>query len=814
MFDSLLQDVRFGARVLRKNPGFSAIIIICLALGIGPSTTAFSLINASLLRPVDVARPEELVSIAAHRDGDEQIGRSLSYPNYLDVRDRCESFAGLVACGGATVSIRSGKTSEMAFANLVSSNYFDVLGRNAMIGEVFHAAGDEEPGPHAVVVLGYGFWQDRLAANQEVVGSTMRINGHDFKVLGVMSPTFTGHAAVVQPALWAPMSMAAQIRPRDDSLPQQREHAWMRVIGRLRQGISLARVNTELAGASRQLAAEYPATNQLLSFDALPFSGIDPEAEVAIPQIMLLAGVVVGVLLLLSCSSTAALYLARATARRREISIRMAIGASRLRIVQQLLVEGILMALIAGGAALLLTLWAFDLYRFFLPERTAEYIALGSCLDYKLLTFTLFVSVLTGILFGLAPALQISRPDLIAALKNQDGSGDHRGTRLRNVFVVAQFSMAILLSICAGLFVKGLRHASTLDPGFESQRMVIFETDLSLYGYSTEAAAAFTRQLIERLTKVEGVTAVSVSRFPPLSDQRSMTRAVPIAEDMTSQDGVLVGVNDVGTSYFKALGIGLVGGREFMPADDRGAKQVVVVNETLARRLWPGEDAVGKTLMLGFGEAHEVIGIARDSKYWTLGEQDVAFVYFPIAQVPSREIALCLRTDGDPDPIVAKIGQQIAALNSDLALSNLRTIQQQTYRALWPARVATILFTFLGGLAILLSVIGVYGVVSYSVTRRRLEIGIRLALGGQPRDLVLLLVRQGLKLVAVGTVLGMVLASGTTHFLAPLLNGVSPTDLQVFCVVPLLLLGVAWLANYFPARRATQVDPMVVLRYE
>jgi predicted permease len=506
------------------------------------------------------------------------------------------------------------------------------------------------------------------------------------------------------------------------------------------------------------------------------------------------------------------LQLARATVRRREIAIRMAVGASRLRIIRQMLVESVFVAVLAGGVALLLSLWAFEMHRWLVPAGAS--VVLGSSVDGRVLAFTLAASVLAGLLFGTAPAWQMSRPDLIAPLKSQESGGDYGSARVRNVLVAAQFALAVVLLISAGLFVRGLRRAQTLDPGFETNRMAIFETDLSIYGYSMERTRKFIEEFKQRVGRLPGVESVSVSRFPPLSGSRSITGATPVADDLTSGENVEVGVNLAGPGYFSTVSIPLVAGRDFNDRDTLLSRRVTIINESLARHFGSGKAAIGKQMSQGPGATAEIVGVVKDSKYWTFGEENVAFDYMPLAQSPTRELAFCIRTKGDPAEQIGAIGKQIRDLNPDLVITTLRTVQEHAYNRLLPARITAWLFAALGLLALLLSVIGVYGVVSYSVARRKLEIGVRMALGGQPRDLVTLLVRRGLRLVVIGGAVGIAAALAVTRFLAPLLSGSSPVDPQVFIGVPLVLLAVAALAIYLPARKATRVDPMVVLRYE
>jgi len=816
MLNSWREDFRSAVRLVRNNPGFSAVIILCLALGIGPSTATFSVINASLLHPVDVAAPEDMVVVVQQRtfpNGEVNFNDSISYPNYADMRDRATT-VDLATEGTTGVSIRTGDTTDIIYCAIVSPNFFDVLGREPLHGEVFHASENDTPGSQPVVVLGHSFWMDRFGGDQDAIGSVLRINGNDFKVIGVMPRSFTGNNAIVQPPVWVPTTMMDQIRPSVPSQLVLRNHTWLRHFGRIRSGSTIENVKDDLARISRELTNEYPESNEFAVFTAAPFTGIPIEGVGPLRQIVGLAAIVVFLLLLLSCTSTAAMQLSRATVRRREIAIRMSVGASRWRVFRQLLVESVFMAVVAGGFALILSLWAFEGIRYLIPANVRDQVIFGSSLDYRMLAFTLMVSMLAGVLFGITPAWQMSKPDLLAPLKSQEAGGDYGSARLRNILVTAQFAMAIVLLICAGLFVKGLRRAQALDPGFEAKNMVIFDTELNLYGYSTEQSLRFVNEFRDRMAKVPGVIAVSASRFPPLSNANSNSRATPINEDLSTGVSFEVSMNWLAPGYLEATGIPLIAGRDFTPEDKRGAKAVIIVNETMAKYFGGTEKAVGR-LVSGFaGESAEIVGVARDSKYNSLGEEGVVFAYIPLEQQPTRELAFCMRTEGDAAAMIAPISAEIRAMNPDLAISAVRTMQQQTQRLLWPARVTAILFTVLGGLALVLAVVGIYGVVSYSVARRQLEIGVRMALGGQPRDLVVLLVKRGLRLVAIGAALGIGIAFAVTTFLAPLLSGLSPQDPQVFVLVPALLLAVAGTAIYLPARKATRVDPMVVLRYE
>jgi predicted permease len=762
-----------------------------------------------------VAEPGRLVEFQVRAGGHERP--YLSYPDYVSVRDRVGALAEVCLTCNAYLSVRLPGGEEVTKGSVVSPNFFDLLGRPARLGATFHASLAGTPDARPGVVLSHGFWRDALRGDPSVVGGTLRIGGHDFAVLGVMPESFTGVRVGFAPALWIPVGPALRHASASTADSLERRDAYsLKTFARLAPGATLGRVNEELNRSAADPKGDNPHTFRALPLFTLPAD----QRTLAYPVAGLLMGVV-GVVLLIACSSVSALLLVRSVARRREIAVRLALGASRGRLVRQLLTESVLLALAAGGVALLLSLWTLDLLAALVHfPGDPMYPALDLSPDWRVFTFTLAVSLLTGVAFGLVPAVQTSRPDLVPALKDQVSvaGAEFRSSRLRNVLVVSHVALAALLLIVAGLFVKDLRVAYRADPGFDADRLLVFDTNLSLTGYSPEKALAFIDRLEERLRKAPGVESVSVARHTPISPKSETATDVGPAG---GRPGVKfrTTLSAVGPDYFTTAGIPILRGRAIDERDVPGAPAVAVVNQALAEKLWPGEDPVGRVIP-GWSEGTlTVVGVARDSSYRVPGAPPAPHLYPSFRQeyrklVHPYGMAVLMRAKGDARSLAEPVRREVAALDPSLALSGVRPLGEEVEKALWPLRTACSLFGAFGVLALVLAVAGVYGVVSYSVQLRRREIGIRMALGGSPGDLVRLFVRQGLGLVLSGVAAGTVLAFGLTRVLRPFLSGVGSADPETFLAVPALLTAVAVLAIWWPARRAARVDPMVALRYE
>jgi predicted permease len=806
--------------MLWKAPGFTAVALVSLALGIGVNTAVFSLFNAVLIRPVPVVREQERVV---------WLRAPSSYPNYLDYREQSRSFEGMAAAAGTREFsfTRDGGEPELLRGEMVTANYFDVLGVGASAGRTF--VEDEGRTPSPVVVLSRDLWRTHFGSDASIVGRQISLNGLGFTVVGVAPENFTGTEAGNARALWVPLSMEPVLSPpdakqaeeaREPDILQRRDSHWLAVLARLKDGVEREQAASELEGIARRVAesnGERVNEETLRRVRLLPMSGgMDPgDREEALPIAGLVMGVV-ALVLLIACANIAGLLVARAAVRRRETAIRQALGATRTRLVRQWLTESVLLGVVGGGFGLLLALWANDLMVSYAGGTPIA--SLDLRLDYRVLAFTLLVSIATGIVFGLAPALQASRLDIVTALKTEDTlarSGSRR-SRLRAAFVTAQVTLSVVLLVCAGLFIRSLRNAHTIDPGFRVERALTATVDLGLLRYKEAEGDNFYRELLSRVESQPGVERASLVRFAQLGSSFAQGQVFAEGKAADGGDGTPTGFNIVGPRYFETMGTRLVRGRDFTDADREGAPQVAVVNETLAAMLWPGEDPLGKRLSFegARGPFLEVVGVARDGKYRTLGDRSRPYFYTPLFQSYQPRMTLVVRTSGEPTALVGAVRAQLHALDPNLPVAEVRTLGEQFDLSLLPARVAAYTLGSFGLLALALAGVGVYGVVSYSVAQRTREIGVRVALGAGARDVLRLVLGEGLSVVGLGLALGLALAFAAARLFAGFLYGVDAADPVTFVGVPALLGAIALAAGYLPARRATRVDPMVALRHE
>jgi predicted permease len=830
---TLWQDVRYGARALWKSPGFTLVAALSIALGIGANTAIFSLVNATLLRRLPVAEPERLAYV--YSGTPRGLYSTASYPDYVDFRDRNEAFEGLAARGGISASLGVGDHAELAVGSVVTGNYFEVLGVPAARGRTLTPEDDRTPGAHAVVVLSHGLWQRRFGGG-DVVGREVALNGQQFNVVGVLPAEFTGVDQGRADDIYVPMSMQAVVRPprggysgeMNPDLLKVRGNRWLWMVGRLKPNVQPEQAGAALAVVSKQLEQTYPDTNTGRVVTLARAGEGDPEARGSLVSVAGLLLSVVGIVLLIACANVANLLLARASARRKEMALRLALGASRWRVVRQLLTESLLLALIGGAAGLTLALWAIDLMKAAPPPAGALPIAPAFTVDVWVLGFTLALSALTGVLFGLAPALQASRPDLVPALKDETVSLD-RGRRfsLRGLLVVAQVALSLVLLVGAGLFLRSVRHARAIDPGFDAERILVAQLNINLLRYTRAQGREFYRQVVERVGALPGVESVSLARNVALTGSAS-TRGLLIegqageGNDLRNEGGALsasnntVGVNVVGSKYLKTLGVPLVRGRDFAAADTEESPRVVVVNEAFAARHFEGQDPLGKRLSFegARGPWHEVVGVARDSKYYTLGEARTPFVYLPLAQNHETGMALVVRAGVEPAALAASVRREVQSLEKNLPVADARPMTEVLGVALYAARTGAAMLTGFGLLALLLAAVGLYGVMAYTVSRRTREVGIRMALGARRADVLKLVLREALTLLACGVVLGLAGAWAASRLLAGFLYGVSTNDPFTFFGTTAVLVAAALLACLVPARRAMKVDPMVALRHE
>ena len=818
--ENLVQDVPYGLRMLAKNPGFTAVAVLSLGLGIGANTTIFSFVSALLFQPPSVAAPDRLLEVWNQNQKGSGLEHyvPLAYPDYVYYRDHNQVFSGLAAFDGdprLTSWSRAGQ-GERAQCGLVSGNFFDVLGIKAAIGRTFLPEEDIH-GANPAIILSHRFWQQRLGADPGVLGKTFNINGMNFTAVGVAPAGFHGVLVGIQPDFWAPVAMTSAIT-HDLNLLTNRESYWLFGIGRLKEGISQSQAHADLRVISRHLQQAFPESNKEMEAITFPVNLVPSPFRGYVAAFTGLLMAVVGLVLLIACANAANLLLAQATSRQREMATRAALGAGRGRLIRQMLVESTLVAFLGGCVAFLLASWCAPALLALKPPSLP--IKVDVPLDWRVLAFTLGVSLATGIIFGVAPASRSAKTDVASALKDESSIGGYRKSRLRSALVVAQVAVCSVLLISAGLCVRSLLNARSIDPGFDTRHVLMAELDPGSLGYSEAKGRAFYQQLLERAEALPGVTSASLAGYLPLTTVQLMTGAGPEGQLVPPEGLPGIDANEVGPRYFQTMGIALLRGREFNEQDRPGSPPVAIINEAAAERFWPGQDPIGRRLLLQAGngaesrQAVEVVGLVRTGKYRTLSEEPRPFLYRPILQNYHSRFTMVVRAAGDPHSLLPVVRREIQALDPTVVPFDLATMKEYMAFPLFPARTTGVLLAAFGFLALVLSVAGLYGVMAYAVSQRKHEIGVRMALGAAQADVMKLVIGQGMALTLIGIGIGLVGGFAATRALASLLYGIASTDFPTFATVSLVLAGVALLACYLPARRATNVDPMVALRYE
>jgi predicted permease len=807
-------DFRYAIRMLLTRPGFTAVALISLALGIGANAAVFSLVNQVLLKPLPIDHPEQVYSLYDTGPNSADFS-AFSYPDYCDLRQRQDVFSGLLAYRFAPINLSHSGDNSRIWGYIVSGNYFDVLGVKPHLGRAFAPDEDVVPGTHPVAVLSYGCWQARFASDPAVVGKTISLNGNSFTVIGVAPAGFNGTELAFTPEIYVPAMMSGQIEPGSNWLTN-RNNGVLLLAGRIAPGVSKQQAEAALHPATDALNELHAhGKKDIGNLSLFPPGLFAPSLRGPIIGFALFLMAVVGLVLLIACSNLASLLLARATERHKEIAVRMAIGAGRLRLLRQLLIESIFLSLLGGAAGMFLAFWIIRLIAAFRPPLDFA-LSFDLHLDGNVLLFSLAVSILTGVIFGLAPALQSTRLDLVSSLKEETRGGSSSGSRLQDLLVIGQVAMSLVLLVGTGLVVRSLQHARSIDPGFRAAGVIEASFDVGLQRYDQARGLAFFERTLDRVQNLPGTQAASFASIMPLALNRSTTtifvEGQPPPSGGANYDALQ---NHIWPGYFKAMGIPLEDGRDFGTNDDKNNPQVAIVNETFARTYLDGK-GVGRRISRSSpsGPFIQVVGIAKDGKYLSIGETPRPMIYFPLRQSYESSVTLVVRTGQEPRSALAAIRSEIAGLDPALPLYDAETVSEQLGLVLFPARLAAVMLGAFGLLALVLAAVGIYGIVSLASRRRIREIGIRVALGATRSRVVLLVIRRAITLVATGLTLGLAGALALTRFLTGILYGVSATDSLAFLCVGFLLAFVALVASWIPARLAAGADPISSLRYE
>jgi predicted permease len=815
MFENYLQDARFALRLLRKSPLFTVTAALSLAIGIGANTTIFSVANALLMRPLPgLADADRLVDLGRTMRG--QGFDTVSYPYYRAVRERATTLSGIYAIHlePTPMSLGGRAEAERVYGTVVSGSYFPTLGTRAAAGRLLQDQDDVTLGAHPVTVISYKLWERRFGADPGIVGQTVILNSHPFTVVGVAPRGFQG-TTLVEPDLWITLSMLSEGAPRMTSrLFTERSMVWLLMGGRLKDGVDIRQAQSELTAIATALEREYPDNYRDRGI-AVAASAVVPGRIGYVASFLGLLMIIVGLVLLIACVNLAGMMLARAVARRREIAVRLAIGAGRGRLIRQLLTETMIVFAAGGVAGLLLSFWLTSLLFRLLPQLPFP-ITLDVTTDWRVVGFAVIMCFAAAVLSGLAPALQASRADVVPALKTEGMDSGSSRMRLRNAFVVGQITMSLLLVIVAGLFFRALQHATSIQPGFDVEQVDAISLDVSVAGIKQGSEDVFSRALLQRVRALPGVESATTAIDLPLDGGRMGLGALRLPGTPAGTDEIFADWNVVDTDFFKTMKLRLVRGRDFADTDTRTSPRVAIVNGSLARRVWPDREPIGQRLISeNPDEKFEltVVGVADDAKLVSLGGTPEPYIYVPMSQQPMSRFSLLVRTSG-PASSVPQVRALLRELNPSLPITEAMALSDVTAIGLVPQRIAAAVAGSLGFVGLVLAAIGIYGVTAYAVSRRTREIGIRIALGADRRRVLSLILRQGLVLAGIGVTIGVVLAGVGSHLLESLLFGVRGLDPLTFLGTCGLFALVTLAASYFPARRAARVDAMSALRIE
>jgi macrolide transport system ATP-binding/permease protein len=806
-----LQDVRFALRLLGRSPGFTAVAVLILGLGLGANVTVFSWVKGLILEPLPGVPDQQRIGVLSclSRNGQDL---SLSLPD-LRSAQALEGPFSVVAFDVKPMNLKAGEQPERVWGSLVSGNFFDVLGVGAATGRTFRTDEDSALLRHPVVVLSYRFWERRFDKDPGIVGQSVTLNGHPFTIVGVAARDFQGASGGFSMDLWLPLAMHPWVYGFDMS--NERGTYWLDARVRLRSGATPGQAQAAFDTLSTQLARAYPGSNEGKRLVFFRFWNAPSGPSKSLLPALTILGAMVFLVLLIACANVANLLLVRALGRRREIAMRLAIGAGRRRLIRQMLTESILLALLAGAVGVLIARWATRLLALVIPPTDIPVAPVFS-IDGGVLLFAAALSLLTAFFFSLAPAFQITSPGISDTLRDESGTVSTGGRKglLRNALVVVQIALSVVLLVSAGLFVRSLGRASQMDPGFDTHNVLLGAVDLFSSGYDENRGKVFFRETLRRLKELPGVESVSLARQVPLTFGGSNMAGLRIGGyEPQPDEEIIVPYNSVGPDYLKTMRIPLLSGRDFSLRDDDRGAQVMIINETMARRYWGERDPVGSRVRIWESDA-TIVGVAGDSKYQNLNEPPQPHFYVPILQFYPGDAVIHVRTAEDPVRLAPAVRNVVRQVDPNLPLVGVRSLEEASRVATFVQRLAATFLGLFGLIALLLATVGLSSLVRYAVRQRQRELGVRLALGAEPAVLARMVVGQGLLLNLLGVAAGLTAAFGVTRFLRSQLLGVSVTDPAVFLAVPLLLTVVTALACYLPAREAAGVDPGVTLRAE
>ena len=853
----MLQDIRYALRALAKNPGFAAVAVLSLALGIGANTAIFSIVDAVLLKWLPVSSPQELVVVARNP---KQPGVGANYPDYEYIRDHNQVFSGVVVNGGGGALSMivpdegSRGTGQLVNGILVSGNYFDVLGVKPTIGRLFTPDDNRTPGAHPYAILSYNFWKSRFGGDHRVLGRKITLNGAPFSIIGVTRQGFTGTQVGTSPSLFLPVMMLQQINANARGW-NTRHYWWLTPIARLKPGISVERATADVDLLLKQIEQNDPERRPTPTYDKereirnravlLPGSGGYSFLRNRLSKPLAVLGAVVGLVLLIACANVANLLLARAASRQKEIAIRVAIGAGRFRLISQLVTESVMLSILGGLAGLAFAYWSVQVLLGLMPKGTFP-INLNLSPDLRLLGFSFAVSLLTGLMCGIVPALRATRPDVVSSLKNDltvSSTGLARFSLsrldLRKSLVVVQVALSLLLLVGAGLFVRSLANLHDLDPGFLRENVLLIQTSAGPIGYKGQRIRTFEERLLDATSHLPGVRVASLANLTPLQGSRWNGDIAIQGYQWKPDEKPYVDMNAVSPRYFETLGVPILLGRDFTAQDNPAftpdpperplppaqrppepsfPPKVAIINQAMAKRFFPNESPLGKRFTTDqkfkMDDSYEIVGVVKDTKYFGLRDAVESMIYFPNWRKGAGDRVLCIRTTGEPAQLVEVVRHEVRNLDSAIPVVNAITMDQQVNNNISQERLIATLCSFFGGLALLLAAVGLYGLMAHTATRRTREIGIRMALGAQRNNVLWMILRDGVLLVVLGAVIGVPVAFGVTRFIASFLYGLTARDPVTIALATAALVFVTIIASFLPARRASKVDPMIALRYE